>query len=184
MTRQKKTRKAGPLGFKKEDSQKRTSRNIDQLFSKKLKGNKPGSRHNPEEIKKDTQSTAQENKDKRHGSKKPISLDSTHVENEVQKEPVFQRDMKPMAKLVKEKPEISPELELQNLETEERFLALVDLVEEGKELDSKDTKYFNKCMKRHQELTQILGIDDKDPSDDDLLDQFNNDAWKDDFIGD
>lgn len=181
MTRKKKSRKAGPLGLKKEERARRPSRNLEQLFSKKLKGNKPGSRHNPEDVKKAEKTSSPENTDKRHGSKKPIALDSAPVQP-VQQEPVFKRDMQPSAKLVKEKPKVSPEQELNALETEERFLSLIELVEEGKELESKDAKYFNKCVKRHQELTKILGIDDEDPSDEDLLNEFESDDWKDDFI--
>lgn len=183
MTRRKKSRKAGPLGIRKEDRPKRPSRNLEQLFSKKLKGNKPGTRNNPEETKVSSENTQHEVKDKRHGSKKPIALDATPVQQAPQ-EPVFKRDMQPSAKLVKEKPVITPEQELIALETEECFLALIEQVEEGNELNSKDAKYFNKCVKRHQELTEILGINDEEPSDDELLDQFDSDDWKDDFIDD
>jgi ribosome assembly protein YihI (activator of Der GTPase) len=162
MTRKKKNRKVAPSnGTPKLSKEKlRELRALKEQRTKKHKGAKPGSR-NAQEAKVEIQnSNKQVNKDKRTGSKKPITLIADHVKPEID-EPILQRHLAPKVELKKIKETITPEQELSQLENNERLMALLDRHEQGELLTGKDAKFFNRSIARHQQLCEILGIDDE-----------------------
>ncbi|KPH57710.1 GTPase activator [Pseudoalteromonas porphyrae] len=175
MSRTKKSRKSpsnGPVRLSQDKLKE--MRALKEQRVKKTKGAKSGSRNSIEALKPDTKSN-QHNKDKRVGSKKPISLVA------VAPEPVIElkRNLKPQVELKKVvQPEFTPEQELEALENDERLLKLVEIHESGTLLTGKDAKYFNSRIDRHQELCELLGIEDEDGDDfddEDFIEESNSD---------
>ena len=76
-------------------------------------------------------------------------------------EPKLQRHLTPQVELKKVKETLTPEQELHQIENDERLMALLDRHERGELLTGKDAKYFNRLVARHQELCDLLGIDDE-----------------------
>ncbi|KJY91794.1 MULTISPECIES: Der GTPase-activating protein YihI [Pseudoalteromonas] len=188
MTRKKKTRKVAANGTPRLSKEKlQALRALKEQRSKKTKGKKPGSRNAPEILVKE-QSNTTTNKDPRVGSKKPISLVAEPQSAESNTQPEMKRHLQPQVKLTTAVETLTPEQELEQLENDERLMALLERHERGELLTGKDAKYFNRGIARHQELCEILGIDDEfeegDMLDDDPMDQFmSNDLaneWLDD----
>ncbi|ATD08677.1 Der GTPase-activating protein YihI [Pseudoalteromonas piscicida] len=188
MTRKKKTRKVAANGTPRLSKEKlQALRALKEQRSKKTKGKKPGSRNAPEILVKE-QSNTTTNKDPRVGSKKPISLVAEPQSAESNTQPEMKRHLQPQVKLTTAVETLTPEQELEQLENDERLMALLERHERGELLTGKDAKYFNRGIARHQEICEILGIDDEfeegDMLDDDPMDQFmSNDLaneWLDD----
>jgi ribosome assembly protein YihI (activator of Der GTPase) len=158
MTRQKKTRKAAPLGPTQKARIKKAEEPTVGKRIKKHKGQVAGSRNNPETRDSSNQKNAGKSNDPRHGSKTPISL--TPVE--LVKKPNFI----PQVKLKKvEEPAMPPEQELEAIENDERLQALLDRVDNDEVLTGKDAKYFNAKTARHQALMEELGFEDDEDFD-------------------
>jgi hypothetical protein len=180
MTRRKKTRKIGQIGVRKQDA--RPADTKDKRLKKPAKGQKPGARNSllvEKAEKTNLGSTSSSKKDPKLGSKKPISLvaETNTVEEKVEPQHIEQ----PSIKLTKVKqPELAPEKELDQLESDERLIDLVERVEGGELLTGKEAKYFNAKMARHAELLDILGIEQED--EDDPMDRLEADQW-DDLLG-
>lgn len=188
MTRKKKTRKVAANGTPRLSKEKlQALRALKEQRSKKTKGKKPGSRNAPEILVKE-QSNTTTNKDPRVGSKKPISLVAEPQPTKSNTQPEMKRHLQPQVKLTTAVQTLTPEQELEQLENDERLMALLERHERGELLTGKDAKYFNRGIARHQELCEILGIDDEfeegDMLEDDPMDQFmSNDLaneWLDD----
>ncbi|WMO15030.1 Der GTPase-activating protein YihI [Pseudoalteromonas piscicida] len=188
MTRKKKTRKVAANGTPRLSKEKlQALRALKEQRSKKTKGKKPGSRNAPEILVKE-QSNTTTNKDPRVGSKKPISLVAEPQPTKSNTQPEMKRHLQPQVKLTTAVETLTPEQELEQLENDERLMALLERHERGELLTGKDAKYFNRGIARHQELCEILGIDDEfeedDMLEDDPMDQFmSNDLaneWLDD----
>ncbi len=187
MTRQKKSRKPGSFEAKS-DKKKQKAKGANELDKrpKKHKGLSAGTRNNPLTAKKpDSGDHNKANKDPRHGSKKPIALTQA---SEPAQETVELREFTPQAKLVKAKqPELTAEQELAQIENDARLLELLERKENGELVTGKDAKYFNTKMARHQQLCEILGIDEEDDDEDDdelaaydsrsLAEQWEDDDW-------
>lgn len=102
----------------------------------------------------------------------------------------MKRHLQPQAQLHNAAEVLTPEQELEQLENDERLMSLLERHEQGELLTGKDAKYFNRGIARHQELCELLGIDDEfeegDMEEDDPLDQFmSNDLaneWLDDDL--
>ncbi len=174
MTRQKKTRTAGPLAPAQKPRVKKSVReDLSNKRKKKHKGLAPGSRNSQEQTSGGTQQQQQHN-DPRHGSKKPISL--TPV---AKKTPTT--ELKPQVVLKKVKPlAMDPEQELLEIEGDSRLLALLEQVDNDEILTGKDAKYFNAKTARHQELMELLGYEDDDDFDEEDDDQRSLvDQWED-----
>ncbi|TMP44095.1 GTPase-activating protein [Pseudoalteromonas citrea] len=189
MTREKKNRKVapsnGPARLSKDKL--RELRAIKEQRTKKHKGAKPGSR-NAQEAKIETPSSeANKNRDKRIGSKKPIALTSEHVKPAIE-EPKLQRHLAPQVELKKVKDTLTPEQELNQLENDERLMALLDRHERGELLTGKDAKFFNRSIARHQQLCEMLGIDDEfeeqEVIEDDPLSSFMSNDLADEWLDD
>ncbi|USE67851.1 GTPase-activating protein [Pseudoalteromonas maricaloris] len=188
MSRKKKTRKVAANGTPRLSKEKlQALRALKEQRSKKTKGKKPGSRNAPEILVKE-QSNTTTNKDPRVGSKKPISLVAEPQPTKSNTQPEMKRHLQPQVKLTTAVETLTPEQELEQLENDERLMALLERHERGELLTGKDAKYFNRGIARHQELCEILGIDDEfeegDMLEDDPMDQFmSNDLaneWLDD----
>ncbi|MBD1582400.1 Der GTPase-activating protein YihI [Pseudoalteromonas sp. S16_S37] len=169
MTRKKKTRKVASNGTPRLSKEKlQELRAIKEQRTKKYKGAKPGSR-NAQEAKVNQETvTAKGNKDSRVGSKKPIPLVATEQTQE-QHQPVLQRHLQPQVELKKVKPVLSPEQELEQLENDERLMELLERHERGELLTGKDAKYFNRSVARHQELCELLGLEEDEFEEQDII---------------
>ncbi|WP_312285151.1 Der GTPase-activating protein YihI [Yokenella regensburgei] len=88
----------------------------------------------------------QQQKDPRIGSKKPIALGVTDA-------PVIKQH-KPKS----EKPMLSPQAELEMLETDERLDALLERLEEGGTLNAEEQSWVDAKLDRIDELMQQLGL--------------------------
>lgn len=178
MTRQKKSRKSGPIGVRKQDLRPKQE---DKSPRKKKapKGQKPGTRNAVDVLTNESASTntSQVKRDKKVGSKKPIPL--TVSETKVEQKPIpAKSNLKPAVTLEKVKAEsLTPEQELQQLENDQLLIELAERVEQGELLTGKDAKYFNKHMDRYEELAEQLGIED-DEEDDSEMD-FDANQWDD-----
>ncbi|MGF7409584.1 Der GTPase-activating protein YihI [Providencia alcalifaciens] len=116
---------------------------------KKHRGHKSGSRN------QDGSSTGQKNGqnaqvDPRIGSKKPI--------------PLIVEDNKPTARpVVKEKPvakeKLTPEKELEMLESNDRLDAILARLEDGETITAQEQQYVDTCLDRIDELMNMLGIE-------------------------
>lgn len=104
-------------------------------------------------------------KDARIGSKKKVPLVVEFINR-----PEKNQFIKPVP--LDEKPSLSPELELEQLENNECLNQLLDDLEAGKTLSADDQKFVDTCLDRVHELMEILGIEDEEESEDDLLRQF------------
>lgn len=157
MTRKKKSRTSGQIGIRhKPTAEARQDRDRPVESKKKGAGLKSGSRNSVQAEAKT--GSANQNKDPRHGSKKPISLVVTPAEQKL-----LTPTTQPKALLAKAKPvEIPPQVELEQIEQDEKLQALLEKVEQGDILTGKDAKYFNAKTARHAELLTLLGLDDDD----------------------
>ena len=159
MTRQKRSRKAAPLGPTQKPRVKKAEVVKVGKRIKKHKGEVAGNRNNPETKDTNKQQQTNKNNDPRHGSKKPISLAPA--------QPVKEAGFIPQVKLKKVKePEVSPEQELEMIENDERLQSLLDRVDKDEVLTGKDAKYFNAKTARHQALMEELGFEDDEDFDD------------------
>ncbi|MBN4865937.1 MULTISPECIES: Der GTPase-activating protein YihI [Providencia] len=131
---------------------------------KKHRGHKAGSRY--EEQASNKQNGGQNaSADPRLGSKKPVPLivDEKHITKPVveKKQPV-----------VKEK--LTPEKELELLESDDRLDSLLARLEDGEAVNAEEQKYINTCLDRIDELMSILGIEyadeEEEEEDEDKLD--------------
>ncbi|MCF6436579.1 MULTISPECIES: Der GTPase-activating protein YihI [Pseudoalteromonas] len=187
MTRKKKTRKVASNGTPRLSKEKlKELRAIKEQRTKKTKGAKPGSRNAQEAKVNKEQTTNNGAKDQRVGSKKPVPLVAQASEHT--QEPVMKRHLQPQVELKKVKPTLSPEQELEQLENDERLMSLLERHERGELLTGKDAKYFNRSVARHQELCELLGLDDEfeeqDMIDDDPLAEFMSNDLADEWLTD
>lgn len=184
MTRQKKSRKVGQIGIRKQET--RPADKKESGRKKTHKGQKSGSRNSLVDGKvANSANTAGSGKklNKKLGSKIKIDL--------VPKKPVKEVEVVhgvPGVKLEKIQPiTLTPAEEFAALENDELLIALAERVEAGELLTGKDAKYFNRNMNRYDELAEKLGlvddIDDEDEYDEeeyvDPLESLGGDEWSD-----
>ena len=117
----------------------------DRKREKKHRGNASGSRANGGDGASGS-GRGKQQKDPRIGSKKPIPLGVTDT-------PV-NKQHKPKS----EKPMLSPQAELEMLETDERLDALLERLEEGETLSADDQAWVDAKLDRIDELMQKLGL--------------------------
>ena len=186
MTRKKKSRKAGSGGngsFRLSKEKLAELRAIKDQRVKKRTGNKAGTR-NAQEALATNDASGKQRKDVRLGSKKPISL-VPEVEQQATA-PQFKRHLQPQVELRKvNEPELTPEQELDQLENDMKLMSLLERQNAGETLVGKDIKYVNAKVARHQELCDLLGIDDEEDFDDeDMLDQYMSSDLADEWLDD
>lgn len=174
MTRRKKTRKIGQIGVRKQES--RPSDSKEPRKKKSPKGQRSGARNSLiVEPKSNTSKVAGDKKDPKLGSKKKIELVKQKV---VEKKIVAKANHLPNVQLKKvDTPALPPEQELKQLESDSRLIELAERVESGELLTGKDAKYFNQKMERHEQLLEILGIEDE--QDEEGFSELGGDEWQD-----
>ena len=183
MTRQKKTRSAGPNGQRHLSAEDiRKTRKPKEETKKKGAGLKSGSRNSEANVNAVVKSESAK-KDKRIGSKKPIALvaaDATLAPEPVKVVPV------PKASLAKAKPApLTAEQELALIENDSYLQQLLERVENEEILTGKDAKYFNAKTARLEQLLQQLGLaDEADNEPADKLGAFESTDWRKDLLGD
>lgn len=185
MTRKKKSRKVINNGTARlsKDKLRELRAMKEQRSKKKKKGAEPGNR-NSQLLKVEGSESSESGKtDKRVGSKKPVSL-TPQAPKQSKPESKPRRNLQPQVTLHQaHEPELSPQQELAQIEADERLLALIERHDQGEVLTGKDAKYFNAKVARHEQLCEILGIDDEDYADDeDLLDSYMNDSLADEWL--
>lgn len=143
MTRQKKTRKIGPVGTRSTPKQEREKKLVENPKKPlKHKGLPPGSRFSHKQgSNQHGQQAGAQPKDPRHGSKKPIAL------------------IMPKQSSKPEQPNLTPAEELALLENDERLQDFLDALDDGEELHAEDQAWVDQQLARFQQLVEILGLD-------------------------
>lgn len=143
----------GPAKEKRKNREELNQQARDRKRDKKQRGNTAGSRANGTS---ESGGSRQQKpvKDPRTGSKKPITLGVTDV-------PVTKKAPKPKSE---KKPMLSPQEELDMLETDERLDALLERLEGGETLSAEEQSWVDAKLDRIDELMQQLGLswDDED----------------------
>jgi len=154
MTRKKKTRTEKSIGAAKKPLEKQSER-IKLLSKKKGKGRPSGAKANIDGAKSKKSATGRSGGnnvvDAKVGSKKPIEL----VPQATQKN----LTPKVTLKKVKPQPELSLEQQLEQVENDQRLNTLLDQIDAGAEISTKDQAYIEHQTARHQKLLIALGID-------------------------
>ncbi len=153
----KKTRKINENAPKRAPRTKKEERVLSG--KKQNSGNKAGSRHNEKQIQQKQANTPQV-KDPRHGSKKPIVL---HL---------------PETKTIEKKakaPKLNDEQKLLKLEEDPRLNSLLDMLEEGRELNTVDQEWLDKQLTEIERLMDRLGISEADDLDHVMKTTMNSD---------
>lgn len=169
MTRIKKSRKAGSIINSKTVKTPKVSNHVETKAHGK--GHKPGSRNSITALKPE-QANSNQPKDKRLGSKKPISLVVNEAETNIPK-------TQPKAKLVNENkaPDQTEKwtLELDQLEQDEKLADLLSRFDDGETLNANEMAELNKKTDRHAWLLEKLGLAEEELSEEDaLLAEFEN----------
>lgn len=149
MTRQKKTRKIGPVGARSVPKEERDKKLVESTKKPiKYKGLPPGSRFSTKlGTDQQGQQIDSKSKDPRHGSKKPIALIMPGGSS---------------ARKHVDKPEsvnLTPAEELALLENDERLQDFLDALDDGEELHAEDQAWVDQQLARFQQLAEILGLD-------------------------
>ncbi len=144
----KKSRKVGLIGVRKDPDFKQSRKPANQ--SKKTnKGRPAGSRNNLETTSKVSGgSKSAQQKDPRHGSKKPIAL-----------------VVSPTVSKVQQRKFATPAEELAAIEADSRLTALLEKLDNNKSLTREQQHYVETMMARHQSLCELMGIDPEDEED-------------------
>ncbi len=187
MSRTKKSRKqgAGSIGAVKDDK-KKVLVPVDRK-PKKKNGKVAGNRQKEAFESNKKQAVKVENKDPRIGSKKPIDLG---VPVKAKPQPFKAKnkakvESSPIAAIRVVEADTSLEQELYAIEEDSRLQSIIAKQEDNISLNDEDVDYFNEKMERHQQLREILGLDDeeedesstgteKTSSEDDLWNKFDN----------
>ncbi|MDP5292938.1 Der GTPase-activating protein YihI [Oceanimonas sp. CHS3-5] len=166
MTRIKKVRSPGRIGARKENWET-AEQSRERKRKARRKGLTPGSRHNVEGGNQGGKAPKAP-QDPRLGSRKPVAL----VQEDAARDTAAAPRVKPLTKALK----LSPEQELEQLESDERLNILLDRVEAGDKLDKADKVWLDRTLARHQQLLEQLGLLDEEEEDaepgDDLWDRF------------
>lgn len=171
MARSKKTRKVGDSSPKLKPRQKKSERML--AGKKRDTGHKSGTRHNEHLLEASAQKDGKnaQGKDPRHGSKNLIPL-------------VIASPEKTLEKSKTSKLKLTDEQQLVKLENDPRLNQLLDMLEEGRELNSVDQLWLDKQLDKIERLLTKLGISEQDDAnqiiqsltDDELLTKFESAA--------
>lgn len=125
---------------------------------RKHKGLPSGSRHIDPTVKKNE--VVKEVKDPRIGSRKKVPLMVEFINK-----PEKGQQIQPVIPAELQKPTLTPEMELAQLENNECLHQLLDELDSGKVLSVEDQKFVDECLDRIDELMTILGIEDEEDDD-------------------
>lgn len=126
----------------------------DRKRDKKHRGHAPGSRATGAGDKNAKENRGAPKKDPRIGSKKPVPLSAGEAPVKKQPQPKS------------EKPMLSPQAELEMLETDDRLDALLERLEAGETLSAEDQSWVDEKLDRIDELMQQLGLSYEDDESD------------------
>lgn len=179
MTRKRKSRKPGAayVGTTKASAKEIASK---EKRVRKANGKQAGNRQ--QEAKKSTaQNTSnQQAKDPRLGSKKPIDLGQIKIaENTENNVPIKEKKTAIAAVRVVDNSNDYEE-ELYAIEDNEELQIIIEKQEAGQELSDQEVDFFNEKMTRHEELRTLLGWDDDEDSDQDVIEdtsKSDDDLW-------
>jgi len=184
MSRSKKSRKPGGAPTAKPKLSKVELAAVEKRVRKKS-GKKPGNRQQEAQQIKDTDQVANQHKDPRIGSKKPIDLGGAAkpIKAKLSKKPKVNQD--PIAAIrTVDREEIVIELTLaqalENIESDERLQTILTKQEDELALTEQEVDYFNDMMERHQQISEQLDSEEEPvnetsaKSEDDLWDKLDN----------
>ncbi len=149
----------GPAKSRRKTRDEINQESRDRKRQKKHSGNAAGSRASGSDSASGSRGQNKQ-KDPRIGSKTPVPLGVSKAAAPVT------RQQKPKS----EKPMLSPQAELDMLETDERLDALLERLEDGDTLSSEDQAWVDAKLDRIDELMQQLGLsydDDEDEEEED-----------------
>lgn len=165
----------------KQPSKRKTRAELDaegrvRKQKKKHRGHPAGARTHVEQLVKNRSDSGAAVIDPRLGSKTPVVLivDETKVDE-------IKKVVKPAEKMAaKAKAKLSPEKELELLETDARLDALLERLEDDETLTAAEQKYVDATLDRIDELMVLLGIelDSDDQKLDDELEPKRDDILK------
>jgi ribosome assembly protein YihI (activator of Der GTPase) len=191
MSRTKKSRKPGSAPTAKPKLSKVELANVEKRVRKKT-GKKPGNRQQEAQPIKDSNQNANQGKDPRIGSKKPIDLGGVAKPTQAKANKVVKTKQDPIAAI---RPvsndnvavELTLAQELANIEADERLQAILAKQEDELALTEQEVDYFNELMERHQQISAQLDEDEDEEetskasaiSEDDLWDKLDNSSLAD-----
>ena len=194
MSRSKKSRKPGGAPTAKPKLSKVELANVEKRVRKKT-GKKAGNRQQEAQPINSSDQNANQNKDPRIGSKKPIELGGTV--NSAQPKP---KQNPNKASKPKQDPiaairpvsnndtdvELTLDQQLANIEADERLQIILAKQEDDQALTEQEVDYFNEMMDRHQQISaQLDEIEEEQTSkasatsEDDLWDKLDNSSLRD-----
>lgn len=200
MSRTKKSRKQGSAPTAKPKLSKAELANVEQRVRKK-KGKKPGNRQQEAQVVSNTEQNANQNKDPRIGSKKPIDLGvatTSSTAQSVKPKPnkVVRATSDPIAairRVDKDSVDVALTLaqQLENIEADERLQIIIEKQEDELPLTEAEVNYFNDMMARHQHISAQLDDDEENATDtgtarseDDLWDKLDHSSLLDSLKND
>ena len=197
MARTKKSRKPGGAPTAKPKLSKVELANVEKRVRKKT-GNKPGNRQQEAQLVKGSEQNANQKKDPRIGSKKPIDLGGPAKADQpkpAQPKSAQIKSKKVQVPIAAIRPvnndsadvELSLAQELANIEADERLQAILGKQEGELALTEQEVDYFNDMMDRHQQISAQLDDDEEEEetsranvsSEDDLWDKLDNSSLPD-----
>ncbi len=184
MSRTKKSRKPGSAPTAKPKLSKVELANVEKRVRKKT-GKKPGNRQQEAQPIKDFAKNANQAKDPRIGSKKPIDLGGTVKPTQPKSNKPKQDPIAAIRTVGNDNADVEVSLaqELANIEADERLQAILAKQDDELALTEQEVDYFNEMMERHQLLTEQLDGENEESADtasssknseDDLWDKLDN----------
>jgi len=163
MPRIKKSRKPSSAPTAKPKLSKKELANVEKRVRKR-KGKQAGNRQQEAQNKQASTLDANQNKDPRLGSKKPIVLEVNTTNKTVQK-PKSNKNQSAVAPiLVIDKEDVDQQALIQELEAIEENNDLQNILakqEQGLSLSNEEVDFYNQQMARHQELSELLGYEEE-----------------------
>lgn len=196
MSRSKKSRKPGGAPTAKPKLSKVELANVEKRVRKKS-GKKPGNRQQEAQPINSSDQNANQNKDPRIGSKKPIDLGGTVKPVQPKASKTTKPKQAPIAAIrTVSHSNVDVELnlpqQLANIEADERLQTILAKQEDELALTEQEVDYFNDMMERHQQLSVHLDeAEEKEEqtsrssatSEDDLWDKLDNSSLPDSLLG-
>jgi len=196
MSRTKKSRKQGSAPTAKPKLSKAELANVEQRVRKK-KGKKPGNRQQEAQPISNADQNANQHKDPRIGSKKPIDLGVPTKSATTQPvKPKQNKAEQPIAAIRRvDKDSVGVALtlaqQLESIEADERLQIIIEKQDNELALTEEEVNYFNDMMERHQQISAQLDDDEEDEpetgtarSEDDLWDKLDSSSVLDSFKDD
>jgi ribosome assembly protein YihI (activator of Der GTPase) len=194
MARTKKSRKPGSAPTAKPKLSKVELANVEKRVRKKT-GKKPGNRQQEALLLKDSDQNANQNKDPRIGSKKPIDLGGKVKVAQPKSNKTIKTKQDPIAAIRPvsrdiEDVELTLGEELDKIEADERLQIILAKQEDEIALTEEEVDYFNDLMERHQQISAQLDEEEGEEeenkpsttSEDDLWDKLDNSSLSDSLI--